>query len=137
MFLSVAAAITMCQCIEIRVPVNYTALTGDLEVHVQDIPLQEELYFLQLLEYYPLDNSFTIISSTPLWLDNKTNPTNPVYKAKFPCGVIAQGGRYGVRVQSTFDSDVNEILVTVPEEISVRNGTVAVKEKEEKVRLGV
>lgn len=99
---------------EIRVPVNYTALTGDLEIHVQNLSPEEGPYYLQLLEYYyPTDNSFTIIGSTPLRLDNTTTI---VYKAKFPCGLIAQGGRYGVRIQSKDDADINEILVTISDD---------------------
>lgn len=125
----------MCHAIEIRVPVNYTALTGDLEIHVQDLPPQEDAYYLQLLEYYPLDNSFTIISSTPLTLDNATTL---VYKAKFPCGVIAQGGRYGVRIQSDFDSDINEILITVSDDVSptARNGSGIGRTREERIKVG-
>lgn len=124
----------MCHAIEIRVPVNYTALTGDLEIHVQDLTPQEDAYYMQLLEYYPLDNSFTIISSTPLTLDNATTL---VYKAKFPCGVIAQGGRYGVRIQSDFNTDINEILVTIADEVSVRNISDVGKGKEERMRVSL
>lgn len=122
----------MCHAIEIRVPVNYTALTGDLEIHVQDLTPQEDPYYVQLLEYYPLDNSFTIIGSTPLVLDNATTH---VYKARFPCGVIAQGGRYGVRIQADFNHDVNEILVTVSDDISIRNMSEPGRARTERMRV--
>lgn len=93
---------------------NYTALTGDLEVHIQGLIPQEDAYYLQLLEYYPVDNLFTIIGSTPLWLDNSS--TAILYKAKFPCGLIAQGGKYAVRIQLNLNSDIetndNEIIAT-------------------------
>lgn len=93
---------------------NYTALTGDLEIHVQNLAAQEDAYYLQLLEYYAPDNSFSIIGSTPLWLDNST--TAVLYKAKFPCGLISQGGRYAVRMQLSLDADtdtdLNEVLAT-------------------------
>lgn len=99
----------MCCGVEIRVPVNYTALTGDLEVHVQNLESQEQ-YYLQLLEYYYPDGSYTIISSTPLKRDNVTDV---IYKAIFPCGLISQGGQFGVRVQSHDDNDwsVNDVLI--------------------------
>lgn len=112
----------MCCCaIEIRVPINYTALTGDLEVHVQNLTPREDRYNLQLLEYYS-DDTFTIIGSTTLRWDNVTDA---LYKGKFQCGLISQGGRYGVRIQSNDDTDVNEVLVTVPEdEIDARRNKV-------------
>lgn len=122
----------MCHAIEIRVPVNYTALTGDLDIHVQDLAPQQDPYYVQLLEHYPLDNSFMIISSTPLILDNATTL---VYKAKFPCGVIAQGGRYGVRIQSDVNTDINEILVTIADETVIRNVSES-KTREQTMRVG-
>lgn len=39
-----------------------------------------------------------------------------VYKSRFPCGLIAQGGRYGVQIQFNVDTDINEVLRTVNDE---------------------
>lgn len=81
---------------------------------------QDEPYYLQLLEYYIPDNSVTIISSTQLRRDNTSIAVaSNIYKAKFPCGLIAQGGRYGVRIQFNIDTDINEVLLGAEDESGV------------------
>nr|XP_018908175.1 PREDICTED: uncharacterized protein LOC109037809 [Bemisia tabaci] len=111
-----------CACLEIRVPVNYTALTGDLEVHLSDVP--SEYTRLQLLK--SIAHGWSLIGSIPLPVQTPTHiNSSDVYQmvvVKFPCGVITQGGKYGVRLRideadhSTSNSvlPANEFRAQVP-----------------------
>jgi hypothetical protein len=88
---SVLLSLPLCPAIQIRLPVNYTALTGDLEVHVQNLTPHDEPYYIQLLEYYMPDNSFTIISSTLLWRDNTSRAAErKIYRANFTADTILE-----------------------------------------------
>jgi hypothetical protein len=75
-------------CLELLVPGNHTALTGDLEVQlIGSLPPDGRL---QLLRATAARN-FTVIAAVPV-----ANSTSSVSSVRFPCGLLTLGGRYRV-----------------------------------------
>lgn len=107
----------MCDSLKIIVPADYTALAGDLEIHVQGLLSQNIVHHAQLLEYYPKDNSVTIVTSTPITFDynSSAESRSVVWKARFRCGIITQGGRYAFRIHLNPSEHRNSANVLVSE----------------------
>ncbi|XP_014253828.1 uncharacterized protein LOC106669079 isoform X2 [Cimex lectularius] len=83
--------------LELVLPGEHRALSGDLEVHVLGgwAGLTGKLLLLQkpLLESDSSVDSWEEMGSVPLTWTDKTSA-----QARFPCGVISRGGRYGIRL---------------------------------------
>ena len=76
-------------CLELLVPSNHTALTGDLEVQlIGPLPPDGRLQLLRATAA----QSFTVIAAVPV--------ANSSSSVRFPCGVLTLGGRYRVVLQS-------------------------------------
>jgi len=79
-------------CLELLVPTNHTALTGDLEVQlIGPLPPDGRLQLLRATAA----QSFTVIAAVPV-----ANSSSSVSSVSFPCGVLTLGGRYRVVLQS-------------------------------------
>ena len=79
-------------CLELLVPTNHTALTGDLEVQlIGPLPSDGRLQLLRSTAA----QSFTVIAAVPV-----ANSSSSFRSVRFPCGVLTLGGRYRVVLQS-------------------------------------
>ena len=107
----------MCRCADIMVPSQYTALSGDLEVKVVGVVTPSRVQLLEQAMYEQGTEStpYTVMGSAIVLGSTNGNTTMPnIRKAIFPCGVIASGGRYGLRLlthvvenpASTYDYDI-------------------------------
>jgi hypothetical protein len=74
-------------CLQVMLPDNHTALTGDLEVRLIGLRPGPEPSRLQL-ERATATRSFTVVAALTV--------ANSTATASFPCGVITLGGRYRV-----------------------------------------
>uniref|UniRef100_A0A8D9AMH0 SCO-spondin n=1 Tax=Cacopsylla melanoneura TaxID=428564 RepID=A0A8D9AMH0_9HEMI len=92
--------ISVIKSIEIQVPQDYTALSGDLVIHIYSIPphADKQLYTQLLEEEYEQDPGvWKIMGVIPL-NSSHYNTAEKYYEVRFPCGVITKGGKYGLRV---------------------------------------
>ncbi|XP_075228133.1 thrombospondin-1 like protein golden goal [Lycorma delicatula] len=111
----------LCSSLELRVPNQYKAYSGDLVVTVVGMEPDSNQATVQLLERYEEDKSrYSVISSISVVPPSSSNVSSSV-TVKFPCGIITRGGRYGVRLErefddshSTFGDDMVELEVSWP-----------------------
>jgi hypothetical protein len=72
-------------CLQLLLPANHTALTGDLEVQlIGSLPSNGRLQLLRATAA----QSFTAVAAVPV--------ANSSSSVRFPCGVLTLGGRYRV-----------------------------------------
>ncbi|RZF33561.1 hypothetical protein LSTR_LSTR008207 [Laodelphax striatellus] len=123
-------AIEMCGCLELRVPNQYKALSGDLVVSLHGLGETDRPARVELLEQdtdaVGDTSPFTVMGSVPVPAAHAAlNKTAPL-RVTFPCGVVTRGGRYMVRLQreraanrtdadeQTTDEDMVELEVRWP-----------------------
>ncbi|XP_039300581.1 uncharacterized protein LOC111056069, partial [Nilaparvata lugens] len=97
--------IEMCGCLELRVPNQYKALSGDLVVSLHGLVDADRPARVELLEQDAGDAGgdtfpFTVMGSVPVPApDRLPDPAPAAVRVTFPCGVVTRGGRYMVRLQ--------------------------------------
>lgn len=106
----------MCRCADIMIPSQYTALSGDLEVKVVGVATPSTVQLLEQATYEQA-TTYTVMGSAIVLGSTNGNTTMPnIRKAIFPCGIIASGGRYGLRLVTHAVYDVVTQHSTTTEE---------------------
>ncbi|XP_046669657.1 uncharacterized protein LOC124360258 [Homalodisca vitripennis] len=93
-----ASEYTMCLCGEIIVPHEYTALSGDLQVDVLGVTTSSCVQLLERSLYPPEDETEYSVLGSAVVQGSRAGDPSLALSVVFPCGVIARGGHYGLRL---------------------------------------